>query len=361
MALRSGKDAGMAAGKSSFWRNAFVVLALAMGGAAASAAVEFPALDRPAMAVRSPERTVLLAAALAGSRAVAVGERGVVVLSDDSGKTWRQAKSVPVAVTLTAVQFIDPQHGWAVGHGGVVLHSKDAGESWVRQADGRTLAKAALAAMPSKSAQALASEGPDKPLLDVRFADANRGYVVGAYNLAFETRDGGATWSSLMGRLDNPKGSHLYSLAVRGDSIFIAGEQGIMVRSQDGGATFSPVATSNKSSWFSVVATADRGLVATGLRGNAMFSRDDGETWTSIEGAPPFNIVGGLAMPDGTALLANQAGQLLATRSGGRFASLALASSLPPPAGMLMLPDGALLVVGVTGAIRLPAPSVPDR
>jgi photosystem II stability/assembly factor-like uncharacterized protein len=58
--------------------------------------------------------------ARAGKRLVAVGERGIVVLSDDDGATWRQA-SVPVSVTLAAVQFPTPTQGWVVGHYGVVL------------------------------------------------------------------------------------------------------------------------------------------------------------------------------------------------------------------------------------------------
>ncbi|MBL0150765.1 MAG: hypothetical protein IPP87_19595 [Ideonella sp.] len=109
------------------------------------AAVPFPALDRPAVQQRTPQRNVLLAAAAAGPRLVAVGERGLVVLSDDGGASWRQAQTVPVSVTLTAVQFIDERLGWAVGHGGVVLRSEDAGQTWRRMVDGRQLAQAALA------------------------------------------------------------------------------------------------------------------------------------------------------------------------------------------------------------------------
>jgi len=59
----------------------------------------------------------------------------VVILSDDDGATWHQAK-VPVSVTLTAVSFGTPAKGWAVGHSGIVLHTEDGGETWVKQLDG---------------------------------------------------------------------------------------------------------------------------------------------------------------------------------------------------------------------------------
>lgn len=340
---------------SIWWRSLICALALCAGVGRADTSVVFPALDRPAMAVRAPEHAVLLAATLAGTRIVAVGERGIVVLSDDGAHTWRQARAVPVSVTLTALQFVNERVGWAVGHGGVVLRTDDAGETWVRQADGRTLAQAAYSVGQSKWAQALLDEGPDKPLLDVRFVDARRGYVIGAYNLAFETRDGGATWSSLMDRLDNPRGSHLYSIAVRGDSLFIAGEQGVMFRSRDGGASFEPLHSGYAGSWFSIVASTDRGLVAAGLRGNAMYSPDDGQTWRAIEGAPPVTLVAGATLPDGQVLLVNQGGQLLATRAGAPFLSLPAPAALPPPSALLLLPDGGMLIVGLTGAIRLPS------
>ncbi|MGS0744275.1 hypothetical protein ACVBEF_21080, partial [Glaciimonas sp. GG7] len=51
----------------------------------------------------------MLAATRTGAdkRIVAVGDHGVVMLSDDEGKTFRQAKAVPVRSTLTAVSFAD--------------------------------------------------------------------------------------------------------------------------------------------------------------------------------------------------------------------------------------------------------------
>ncbi len=51
----------------------------------------------------------------AGNRLVAVGERGIVLLSDDAGLNWKQV-DVPVSVTLTGVQFVSPMKGWAIGH-----------------------------------------------------------------------------------------------------------------------------------------------------------------------------------------------------------------------------------------------------
>lgn len=336
---------------------------------AVMAAATFPALERPAVQVRAPERSVLQAAVMAGTRVVAVGERGIVLLSDDGGLHWRQARVVPVSTTLTAVRFVDAKLGWAVGHGGVILHSNDGGETWARQADGRMLSKIALdaaqqradaapgdaaAAHQFKSAQLLVGDGPDKPLLDLHFFDARRGFVVGAYNLFFETTDGGATWTSAMDRLENPKSLHLYAIRAQGASVYVVGEQGLMQRSQDGGRSFQPLASPYNGSWFSFVAMRNGALVAAGLRGNAYYSPDQGKTWSRIEGAAPVSFVSAVELASNTVLLTNQAGQLLTSGAGEPFSNLGM-PSLPPLSDVLPLPGGGLLAVGMAGAIRLPS------
>lgn len=108
-------------------------------------AAELPdTLSRAASTVAKPEHAVLLGLAQAGKRLVAVGERGLIAVSDDEAKSWRQ---VPVAVSvgLTAVRFVTSKKGWAVGHRGVVLASSDGGDSWTVQLDGRKFAEIALA------------------------------------------------------------------------------------------------------------------------------------------------------------------------------------------------------------------------
>lgn len=347
-----------------------VAAALAVSSCALQAATAFPALGRAALQVKAPERQVMQAAAQAGARLVAVGERGIVVLSDDGGKTWRQARQVPVSTTLTAVSFADDQLGWAVGHGGIVLHTRDGGETWAKQADGVLLAQRALQAAEQavsrnpdsavalralSDARVLVADGPDKPLLDVHFQDARHGWVVGAYNLFFETADGGASWNSVGSRLVNPKALHLYAIRSHGASVFIAGEQGQLHRSSDGGQTFEAVASPYKGSWFSVVLPADGSVVAAGLRGNLYRSSDFGKSWQRLEGAPPLSFLSATALPDGAVLLANQGGQLFTTRGGSALRALP-APPMPPLTGLLVLKDQGLLALSLGGVVPLPAP-----
>ena len=69
-----------------------------------------------------PTHAMLLDVAHAGKRIVAVGEHGIVLLSDDGGRSYRQAKQVPASSTLTAICFTDALHGWAVGQWGALVH-----------------------------------------------------------------------------------------------------------------------------------------------------------------------------------------------------------------------------------------------
>ena len=341
---------------------------LSMLSATLQAAPAFPALDRPALQVRAPERQVMTSAARAGERVVAVGERGVVVLSGDGGRTWRQARRVPVSTTLTAVAFVDGMLGWAVGHGGVVMHTRDGGETWEKQADGMSLANAASeaaaeaarrnpesqkAAQYLKAATQWVADGADKPLLDVRFTDARHGWIVGAYNLFFETQDGGKTWSSNADRLENPKGLHLYAIRSLGARVYIVGEQGQLHRSSDGGRTFQALPSPYKGSLFSLHLADNGQVVIAGLRGNAFRSGDDGANWSRIEGAPPVSFIGALALADGCLLLGNQAGQVFIDRPGSALTALPV-PPLFPLAGMLLLKDESLLAMGAGGIVRVP-------
>lgn len=163
-------------------------------------------------------RSLLLDVELVGERLVAVGEWGHVVLSDDGGVTWRQARSVPTQATLTAVFFVTPEEGWAVGHDAVILHTRNAGETW-----------------------AFEHSAPDEevPLLGVWFENRRHGFAVGAFGMMFETRDGGATWERRSLGSDDREDEHLNDVFPGPDgSLLVAAEFGRVFRSKDGGASW---------------------------------------------------------------------------------------------------------------------------
>jgi photosystem II stability/assembly factor-like uncharacterized protein len=58
----------------------------------AAQATTLAVLQQPAIPTAKAKRAVLLGLTRAGERLVAVGERGIVLLSDDAGVNWRQAQ-----------------------------------------------------------------------------------------------------------------------------------------------------------------------------------------------------------------------------------------------------------------------------
>lgn len=336
-------------------------LCLADGGARAAPVANV--LDRPALQDRQAPQRVLLGLARAGERIVAVGERGLILLSDDGGEHWRQA-AVPVSVTLTAVRFATAEQGWAIGHAGVVLHTADGGATWRRQLDGRQIirimeasAKAAGAGSRVAAVAAqFAADGPDKPLLDLYFYDSRRGIVVGAYGLAMRTEDGGATWLPVTSALDaNPDGLHLYAVA-GGTETWLAGEQGFLARSRDGGRTFARVDTPYRGSWFTASPLPEGGVLVAGLKGNAW--RWNGRAFERCEGFAPVSVSAS-ASRNGTLVFADQGGHLyLAGADGAAVSALRLDRPLPPVAALAVNAGGDLLAAGLRGVVRIPAKAV---
>lgn len=271
-----------------------------------------------------------------------------------------------MSVALTDVHFASASHGWAVGHSGVVLHSMDGGETWQRQLDGnqaavvirddakrRVEAGEEGAAAALRSAEYLVSDGPDKPFLGVRFRDELRGYVVGAYGIALQTVDGGKSWQSLVGQIPNPRGKHLYQIQSDGDALLIAGEQGALMRSVDGGVSFAEVTTPYSGTFFGALDLHGDALLAFGLRGNAWRSDDGGASWQQVKLGQPVTVSAGRRLQDGSVLLADESGRLLRSTDGARsFVALAVQPGTGLT-GIAEAADGALILSGARGLSRV--------
>ena len=333
------------------------LLALACAVSAQAAAPAPAALAEPALVSPKALGAATLAVARAGDRLVAAGERGTVLWSDDGGKAWQQAQ-VPVRSGITALRFVDANNGWAAGHLGVILKTSDGGKTWTKQLDGLQAAQAVLAAATDdagrRAAQRLVEEGADKPWFDLDVSDAQHAVAVGAYGLAMATRDGGKTWQPLPTRAANPRGLHLYGVRVVDGRWFIAGEQGLLLRSGDGGATFTPLASPYKGSFFGLLASPAGTLLAYGLRGSVYRSADAGANWDKVELGTPLSLQAGIAQRGELTLLA-QSGELFTSSDDGRsFSRKATPAGPLPAAGLAAAPDGAWVIASLRGTRRAP-------
>ncbi len=322
-------------------------------------------LNTPALFVGHPENVFLETITNAGTRLVAGGEHGVIIVSNDNGVTWRQVP-VPVDATINQIRFATPKIGWAVGSFGLVLKTQDGGDSWLKQLDGIEAAnlmlqsaQQQLAATPNapfatrrlRHAQLFVNDGPDKPFLFIQVQSTTHVRVYGAYGIAFETMDGGKTWTDWSRHIYDVAYLHPYGLAQTQNSVVIAGEQGMLLSGPPDGP-IEPIASPYEGSFFGVIAGLQYGLVTFGLLGNVYSSHDNGATWTAVTNPSTSTINCAAITKDGNILLGDWFGNV-SEIVGNRVATTNISAGFPI-GDILEASDQSLLLVGVGGIRRVP-------
>lgn len=339
-------------------------------------------LGTPAMATQLAHKELLLDVTDAGQRLISVGGHGHILLSDDDGAEWRQA-SVPVSVTLTSVDFYGANSGWSVGHDGIILNSTDGGENWVKQFDGFRANEAIVNAARNnldvieRRTQELTESGSDleidqammkletaqfalqdaeydletgstKPFLDVLFWSDNAGIAVGAYGMAFMTRDGGNTWFDISSRLPNPNRLHLNAITSVGtQSIVIAGEMGLLLRSDDAGITWISQKSPYDGSLFGLIDHGDDQLLFA-LRGHVYRSMDDGISWKEINTGSEQTLLGGFA-DNRSVMLVGNGGAVLVLNTMFSHPQTTIIKGRKASASVIKTGAGHFVVVGEAG------------
>jgi photosystem II stability/assembly factor-like uncharacterized protein len=326
------------------------VLSVCVSGHAIAADGFRDPLEEPAATVTRAANSKLSGIAAAGQRLVAVGARGLIIISDDQGVTWSQIES-PVSTDLLDVYFPSASQGWVVGHEGVVLHTADGGKSWTKQLDGRLAEKLftdhfnqlaaagdAMAASYLDAVKLNYADGPEQALMDVWFSDDNNGFVVGTFGTILATHDGGKSWESWMEKVDNPDLLHYNAISGVGQDVFIASERGTVFKLDRAADKFLPVQTGYAGTFFNVGGTGST-VIAVGLRGTAYKSDDAGQTWAQIPTGLKVAMTDVRLLKDGRFLLVSLDGRAvvsdksfanfkpLTTSRLGRFSSIAQQSA----------------------------------
>ena len=360
-------------------RCGFALLAFCISAGAPALAQE-PPVERSETMPLVATQALILDVTDAASRAVAVGERGQVLVSE-SRTEWRQVADIPTRATLTAVAAAGDAV-WAVGHDGTVIASRDGGLTWTLQRQDVLDTDPDAAFDPRQGV----------PLLDVLMLDAQRGFAVGAYAQLLRTDDGGASWqfvptsaaaSAGAGEvdaadvydeetidedagddswtlsdedlaLDEEADPHFNAIARTGSgALLIVGERGAAYRSRDEGATWERLQLPYGGSMFGVIGYDGDHVVAFGMRGNAFESRDLGTTWDELDTGTDLSLMGGAAYGQGGFALVGANGVVVVrddAQAAPRARIYANASQETPVlAGVIVRPNRSLVVSGEKG------------
>lgn len=237
------------------------------------------------------------------SSSIAVGNFGLILLTNDGGTTWH-AHSSGTLNPLMSVSFADSLHGWIVGTGGTILRSDDGGNSWKIQ--------------PS---------GTKEHLLKVYALSPTKAFVVGAFGTLLSTSDGGGTWSrqelpweKLIPRVIEENGYLEPNLNAvyfaNDDQGWIVGEFGLILQTRDGGRTWvSQNSGPNLPQLFAVTFQGPNRGWAVGQAGTILETTDSGRHWTKIEAATGVNL-NGIAMDNDRGVIVGN-GIVLASYDGG--------------------------------------------
>lgn len=113
--------------------------------------------------------TLLAAKFMTPNNGWVAGEYGIILYTDDGGKSWELQES-GTWEDIKSIAFINDRIGWAVGKEGSIIHTEDGGKRWE----------------PQKNVKA--------SLHKVFFLNEKEGWTVGDNGLVRRTNDGGKNW-----------------------------------------------------------------------------------------------------------------------------------------------------------------------
>ena len=239
----------------------------------------------PAGFARPIDSVLLVDIAQSGKRLIAVGENGVIFISDDGASSWQEVKS-PVDQLLTSVSFSNDKTVWATGHGGVILKSEDKGNTWriVRQ-----------------------QIQDDTPIFDLIFLDDKTGFAVGAYGLLLKTIDAGQSWQKVKTDYD----WHLYSLArLNSTQAAVVGENHVIALLNKNSDLVDLSETIKSGSLFDVAAIDQHRILVAGLGGFAYLISLQGKILKTLPLPDADAIQSILLLDDTRVVLAGAGGSL---------------------------------------------------
>lgn len=208
-----------------------------------------------------------------------VGRSGFVLLTADKGQSWTSTvvQLEDEKPSLFGVSVLEDGSIVAVGNFGVIVRSEDHGKTWARSSYSSELPEQTpeqKAACQSVGSSEDDNEGAidEARLTDLTFVDATHGFAVGEFGLIIHSDDGGKSFR----RQDSCTTRLLYSVAALSPKQLLAvGADGVIVETRDAGLSWRAQASGTTEHLFGVSAQAQHALVV-GAAGTVLTREADG-------------------------------------------------------------------------------------
>ncbi len=225
-----------------------------------------------------PTALSLISIAISGSRSIAVGQQGLILIRDGR-KPWRKIQPVTDR-RLLRVSLNKDGLAIAVGAFGTLLKSTDGGETWAEL-------KPDWAAIYKTDVISEFEAIRDEPTLYVvKVFDDGSIVIGGEYGQLSRSTDAGETWTPVVHVTAEEKGSippTIFGMHFRDDGIgYAVGQTGLVVATSDNGETWSQLRSHTQASLFDVESTQDGHVFAVGMR-SGLVSADAGRTWQPLK------------------------------------------------------------------------------
>jgi photosystem II stability/assembly factor-like uncharacterized protein len=198
-------------------------------------------------------------AAAPGGEVWASGSNGKILALTSDGGVRRMA--TPTARTLQDVASWDDSHAVAVGNDGVILFSQDAGLHWSAASD---VPRSQIA----------------NKLNRVRIAEGGLAITTGEMGALLISRDYGQSWRRLREEEDVAWND---VAILGGSRLIVVGEFGRILRSEDLGQHWEEIESPLPGSLMSAQFRDAQNGVAVGLEGALLVTTDGGRQWQSID------------------------------------------------------------------------------
>jgi photosystem II stability/assembly factor-like uncharacterized protein len=191
----------------------------------------------------------------------AAGNYGTILKTTDNGNEWTKLNT-GISDKFTSLDFIDANTGYAGGGDQLLLKTTDAGQTW------------ANLVLPS---------APNFTLYDIKFINANTGYVLGFFifnSTIWKTTDAGQSWTTQT----TAGANYLNNLYFLNETTgFASGGSlgGEMIRTTNGGTSWSLVYTDSYAKHSMIFLNALTGYSGSD-QGRMYRTTDGGNTWNFV-------------------------------------------------------------------------------